>query len=356
MSIEKNNLEDKISLSFLVTGLKDWISFLIAKKNYIVLVSLSILFFTISHNYILNPVHYARTTFVLDNDSTSSMGDLSSLASLAGINASSFIDASSLFQIDNIQELYRSNAMIKKTLLSKSKIDKKNVLIIERFIKAENLEKKWSSVGFNIKNLSSNNSSRVQDSLIKDLVKLIKKEYLLVDKPSRKTTILEIGFDHKDEVLAKIFNENLVKIVNEFYQKTKTLKTGSNLNILQRQSDSVKIVLDSSIMILAETDQNIPNPNPLSKVNLVPYQKAMIDVQVNSAIYQELLKQLELAKVTHRNNMPLIQVIDKPSYPLENSRLTFFECMSFGIFIGLIISISILSLNKLYSLLKLEHV
>ena len=92
--------------------------------------------------------------------------------------------------------------------MSKSKIDKKNVLIIERFIKAENLEKKWTSVGFNIKNLSSNNSSRVQDSLIKDLVKLIKKEYLLVDKPSRKTTIIEIGYDHKDEVLAKIFNEN----------------------------------------------------------------------------------------------------------------------------------------------------
>ena len=90
MSIEKNNLDDKISLSFLITGLKDWISFLIAKKNHIVLVSCSILFFTISHNYLLNPTHYARTTFVLDNDSTSSMGDLSSLASLAGVNASSF--------------------------------------------------------------------------------------------------------------------------------------------------------------------------------------------------------------------------------------------------------------------------
>ena len=201
--------------------------------------------------------------------------------------------------------------------------------------------------------MSSNNSSRVQDSLIKDLVKLIKKEYLLVDKPSRKTTILEIGFDHKDEVLAKIFNENLVKIVNEFYQKTKTLKTGSNLNILQRQSDSVKIVLDSSIMILAETDQNIPNPNPLSKVNLVPYQKAMIDVQVNSAIYQELLKQLELAKVTHRNNMPLIQVIDKPSFPLENSRWKLFKTLIYGLIFGFSFSIFSLSLKRTVESLKL---
>ena len=353
MSIEKNNLDDKISLSFLITGLKDWISFLIAKKNYIVLVSCSILFFTISHNYILNPVHYARTTFVLDNDSTSSMGDLSSIASLAGINPSSFIEASSLFQIDNIQELYKSNAMIKKTLLSKSKINKKNVLIIERFIKAENLEKKWIRLGLDIKNLSLNNSSRVQDSLIKDLVKLIKKQYLLVDKPSRKTTILEIGFDHKDEVLAKIFNENLVKIVNEFYHKTKTLKTGLNLKILQRQSDSVKIILDTSIMLLAEIDQSIPNANPISKVNLVPYQKAMIDVQTNSAIYGELLKQLELAKVTHRNNMPLIQVIDKPSYPLENSRWKLFKTLIYGLIFGFSFSVFSLSLKRTLESLKL---
>jgi uncharacterized protein involved in exopolysaccharide biosynthesis len=243
--------------------------------------------------------------------------------------------------------------MIKKTLLSKSKIDNTDILIIERFIKAENLEKKWNDLGFNINNLRSNNSSRVQDSLIKDLVKLIKKEYLLVDKPSRKTTILEIGFDHKDEVLAKIFNENLVKIVNEFYQKTKTLKTGSNLNILQRQSDSVKMVLDSSIMILAETDQNIPNPNPLSKVNLVPYQKAMIDVQANSAIYQELLKQLELAKVTHRNNMPLIQIIDKPSYPLENSRWKLFKTLIYGLIFGFSFSVFSLSLKRTLESLKL---
>ena len=179
-----------------------------------------------SYNYLIKPTYYARTTFVLDNDNVSSMGDLSSLASLAGINASSFVDASSLFQIDNIQELYRSNAMIKKTLLSKSKIDNKDILIIERFIKAENLEKKWSNLGFNVNDLRSNKTSRVQDSLIKGLVKLIKKEYLVVNKPSRKTTILEIGFDHKDEILAKNFNKNLVKIVNQFYNTTKTLKSG----------------------------------------------------------------------------------------------------------------------------------
>ena len=132
MSSENNYSNDQISLSFLVNGLKNWVSFLFDKKNFIVLVASSILFFTISFNYLLSPVHYARTTFVLDNDSTSSMGDLSSLASLAGINASSFIDASSLFQIDNIQELYKSNSMIKKTLMSIA-YDKKRFFVNRSF-------------------------------------------------------------------------------------------------------------------------------------------------------------------------------------------------------------------------------
>ena len=347
MSSENNYSNDQISLSFLVNGLKNWVSFLFDKKNFIVLVTSSILFFTISFNYLLSPVHYARTTFVLDNDSTSSMGDLSSLASLAGINASSFIDASSLFQIDNIQELYKSNSMIKKTLMSIAYDGKKDFLLIDRFIQVENIKNKWDKLGVDFNNLGSTKlTSRVKDSLVKDLIKNIKKENLVVVKPSRKTTILEIGFDHKDEILAKTFNENLVKIVNQFYNKTKTLKTGSNLKILQRQSDSVKIVLDTSIMLLAEIDQSIPNANPISKVNLVPYQKAMIDVQTNSAIYGELLKQLELAKVTHRNNVPLIQVIDKPSYPLENSRWKLFETLVYGLISGFLLSILLVSFKR----------
>ena len=335
MSEKNNHIEESISISFIVDSIKDWISFIFSKRKIIIRGTIIIMILIISYNYIKSPVHYARTTFVLDNDTSSgSMGDLSSLASLAGINASSFIDASSLFQIDNIQELYRSSSMLKNTLLSSAKINDKEILIIERFAKAEKLINKWRKLGINLEDFKNKKLSRLQDSLIKESIKLIKKEYLLVDKPSRKTTILEIGFTHKDELLAKSFNENLVSIVNKFYFDTKTLKTGANLEILKKQSDSVKNVLNESILVLAEKDQNIPNLNALDKVSMVPYQKAMIDVQANSAIYGEIVKQLELAKVTHRNNMPLIQIIDKPILPLENSRWKLVKTFFLSFIIG----------------------
>ena len=347
--MNKNNYDENISLSFLLDEIKALIFFLFKNKHKIVLFTSCILFFTISYNYLINPTYYARTTFVLDNNSESSMGDLSSIASLAGINASSFIDASSLFQIDNIQELYRSDKMIRKTLMSKVNEPKNNQSLIELLVKSEKSEKKWKNLGVDLNKLNSNKIfSRLEDSLTKDVINSIKKNYLLVDKPSRKTTILEIGFNHKSEKLAKNFNHNLVKIVNQFYNETKTLKTGSNLKILQRQSDSVKNILDTSIMILAEIDQRIPNPNPITKVSLVPYQKAMIDVQANSAIYQELLKQLELAKVTHRNKTPLIQIIDEPIYPLENSRWKLFKTLIYGLCFGFGFSILLLSIRRTF--------
>lgn len=346
---------ESFSLLNLINSIKDWLIYLLSNLKGIVIITSIFLSVVLLYNFIKSPVHYARTSFVLDSESSSnSIGDIASLASLAGINASSFIDASSLFQIDNIQELYRSNSMIKQTLLTDSDFGNERSLLIDRLASNEKIDKKWDklNVDFSTYNSKSNNL-RVHDSILNEVVKIIKEKYLLVDKPSRKTTILEIGFDHKDELFAKSFNENLVSIVNDFYFKTKTQKTGENLKILERQADSVKKVLDKSILFLAEKDQSIPNPNPLTKVSLVPYQKALVDVQANGAIYQQIVTQLELAKVTHRNNTPLIQIIDKPVLPLENSRLKLFECFVYGIFGGLFFSVLYYSFLRFYkSLIK----
>jgi len=346
---------ESFSLLNLINSIKDWFTYLLSNLKGIVIITSIFLSLVLLFNYIKSPVHYARTSFVLDSESSSnSIGDIASLASLAGINASSFIDASSLFQIDNIQELYRSNSMIKQTLLTDSDFGNERSLLIDRLASNEKIDKKWDklNVDFSTYNSKSNNL-RVHDSILNEVVKIIKEKYLLVDKPSRKTTILEIGFDHKDELFAKSFNENLVSIVNDFYFKTKTQKTGENLKILERQADSVKKVLNKSILFLAEKDQSIPNPNPLTKVSLVPYQKALVDVQANGAIYQQIVTQLELAKVTHRNNTPLIQIIDKPVLPLENSRLKLFECFVYGIFGGLFFSVLYYSFLRFYkSLIK----
>ena len=341
--------EEKISLKNMFQGFKEWLVFIIDNRKKIVYGTLIISVLPLSYNYLKSPLYYANTSFVLENDASASLGGLSSLASISGINTSSLMSASNLFQIDNIQELYRSNNMLRQTLLEKVTINGKSQILIDYFAKAQKLEKKWVKEKVYIKDFYNDKKlySRAQDSVLKEAIKLIKKDFLVVEKPNRNTSILNVGFKHKDEVFAKIFNEVLVNKVNRFYYKTKTKKTALNLKILQVQTDSVKRLLDMSFLALAEIDQNIPNINPLAKTAKVPYQKAMVNLQANQAIYLEVVKQLELAKVTHRNKTPLIQIIDKPSFPLENNRWNFLNTLLLGIFGGGMLIVLLLSLQRI---------
>jgi len=341
--------EEKISLKNVFQGFKQWLVFIMDKRKKILYGSLITLALLLSYNYLKSPVYYANTSFVLENDASASLGSLSSLASMSGINTSSLMSASNLFQIDNIQELYRSNNMLRQTLLEDVTINGKSQKLIDYFAKAQILEKKWVKEKVYLKDFYKHEKlySRAQDSVLKEAIKLIKKDFLIVEKPNRNTSILNVGFKHKDEVFTKIFNEVLVNKVNSFYYKTQTKKTAFNLKVLQVQTDSVKRLLDMSFLALAEIDQNLPNLNPLVKTAKVPYQKAMANLQANQAIYLEVVKQLELAKVTHRNKTPLIQIIDKPSFPLENSRWKFLNVLILGIFGGGALIVLLLSLQRI---------
>jgi len=341
--------EEKISLKNVFQGFKQWLVFIMDKRKKILYGSLITLALLLSYNYLKSPVYYANTSFVLENDASASLGSLSSLASMSGINTSSLMSASNLFQIDNIQELYRSNNMLRQTLLEDVTINGKSQKLIDYFARAQKLEKKWVKEKVYLKDFYKHEKlySRAQDSVLKEAIKLIKKDFLIVEKPNRNTSILNVGFKHKDEVFTKIFNEVLVNKVNSFYYKTQTKKTAFNLKVLQVQTDSVKRLLDMSFLALAEIDQNLPNLNPLVKTAKVPYQKAMANLQANQAIYLEVVKQLELAKVTHRNKTPLIQIIDKPSFPLENSRWKFLNILILGIFGGGALIVLLLSLQRI---------
>ena len=123
-----------------------------------------------------SPVYYANTSFVLENDASASLGGLSSLASMSGINTSSLMSASAsnLFQIDNIQELYRSNNMLRQTLLEDVTINGKSQKLIDYFAKAQILEKKWVKKKVYLKDFYKHEKlySRAQDSVLKELLKL----------------------------------------------------------------------------------------------------------------------------------------------------------------------------------------
>jgi uncharacterized protein involved in exopolysaccharide biosynthesis len=121
-------------------------------------------------------------------------------------------------------------------------------------------------------------------------------------------------------LFSKYFCEALVKEVSDFYIDTKSKKSRENMLILERQTDSIRRELNGAITGVAVANDNAFGLNPAMNVRRAPSARRQVDVQANTAILTELVKQSELAKVTLRKETPLIQIIDSPILPLAKER------------------------------------
>ncbi|MDN3204143.1 exopolysaccharide biosynthesis protein [Algoriphagus sediminis] len=330
MATSKHFSDNQFTLKQVVLNLQEWLGYFISQWKILVAAGVIGLGLGALYSIFTKPVFHAETSFVLEEGDSGGRGQMAGLASLVGVNLGSLGGTSGLFQGDNIMELYKSDRMLSETLLSPFKEDE---LLIDRFVSFEEIDEKWSNkVDINSMDFSIPRDQFTvdQDSVVKQVSKLIREKQLGVTKPDRKLTILQVSISSKDEKFAKVFNETLVEKVNSFYFETKTKKTGENLRILQSQADSVRKILDESIGAYATASDQVPNANPLLTRATVESKKRQIDVQATGAVYGEIVKNLEIAKVNHRNNSPLIQVIDSPILPLPRSETRLVKGMVLG--------------------------
>ena len=338
----------QFTLKEVVQNLINWARFFSSKWKFLLQAFVVGAAIGAGYSQLKDPVFHAETSFVLEEEGLGGMGQMSGIASLLGVNLGGLGGTNGLFQGDNIMELYRSDRMLEETLLSP--FDKER-LLIDRFIEFEKLENKWAS-RIDLAALSFSPSKEhhgiKQDSVIKEIAKIIREKQLAVVKPDRKLSIIQVTVSSKDEGYAKLFNETLVSKVNTFYLETKTKKTGENLRILQTQADSVRAILDASLGTLAAEQDRVPNANPLLSAATVNERRKQVDVQTSAAVFEEIVKNLEMAKINHRINTPLIQLIDSPKLPLKRTEVRLVKGMVFGAILFGFLALSFLYLRRLY--------
>ena len=123
--------------------------------------------------------------------------------------------------------------------------------------------------------------------------------------------------------------------------------------ILQKQTDSIRGELNGAITGVAVANDNTFNLNPALNVRRAPSARRQVDVQANTAILTELVKQTELAKVALRKETPLIQVIDKPILPLAKERFGKAKGIVLGGFLAGFLAIFSLMVRRGYRNLSL---
>lgn len=302
--------------------------------------------------YFKRPIFSAETTFVLQEDKPGGgmLGQLGGLAGLAGIDLGG---GGGIFEGDNILELYKSSTMIEKTLLSEITISKKKQLLIDHYISFNHLREKWLKQPElkNINFIPDENQpfNRVQDSILAEVIDDIKKQYLTVTKPDKKLSIVKVAVKAKDENFAKAFNDQIVRNVNDFYVQTKTKKSQDNVAVLQRKTDSVRAVMNGAIYQAVAVSDATPNVNPTRQIQRVaPMQRAQFSAESNKLILGELVKNLELSKISLHKETPLLQLVDYPKFPLKVEKMGKIKGAVLGAIFSIFIMVGYLFLNVMF--------
>ncbi|NRT10961.1 Wzz/FepE/Etk N-terminal domain-containing protein [Flavobacterium sp. 14A] len=316
---------DDISLKEVVIKGKEWFDHLLSKWKLILIVSSLGAFLGLTYSFISKPLYKANLSFVIEDDKAG--GGLSSamgLASTFGIDLGG--GGGSMFSSANLIELFKSRSMVEKALLSNVSLDGSKITLAEMYIQSHGWRDKWNE-NPELKLLTFETSKdqkqtiRAKDSILGVIYNDLSKNCLNVEQKDIKVSIININMSSNDELFAKLFTEGLVRQVSNFYIETKSKKSRENMLILQRQTDSIRGALNGAITGVAVANDNTFNLNPAFNVKRAPSARKQVDVQANTAILTELVKQTELAKVTLRKETPLIQIIDKPILPLERDKL-----------------------------------
>ncbi len=338
--------KDEISINELISKLIIELRSLKRQRNVILLAGIigGLLGFWYSYNK--KPTFTAQLTFALEEKSNT--GGLNSIASSFGLNIG--VGDGGAFAGDNIIELMKSRLMIEKTLLTEAVINNKKDLIINRYISFNKLRDDWSkntelnNIDFVINNREL--YTRVQDSILGSIQETILKDLLEVSKIDKKLSIISVKFNSTDEEFAKIFCENLVKNVVDFYVETKVGKSKKNVLLLESRVDSVKRELDQAMYGRASfADQNM---SLIRQSAAVPKLKQEMRVQMLSTMYGELVKNLEFSKLTLMRDEPLIQIIDKPIMPLLSKKTSITKSIILGFITSIFFTISFLFIKKLF--------
>lgn len=343
------NKSDEISLKDIISGILDWKNFLLSKWKLILVFGILGASYGFYKGLTNKPVYTAKLTFAMEEKSSGGFGAYAGIASQFGIDVGG--SAGGVFTGENILELMRSRLLIEKTLLSTTTIENKKMLLIDRYIEFNDLRKEWAknpslaNLTFHEGDKPSQNSFQ-QDSILRTIYVSIKDGDLEVGKVDKKLNIVFVKYQSKDQIFAKEFTQRLVENVSQYYIETKTKKSRTNVSILQNRTDSVKRALDSEMYGAALTQDR--NQNILRAQGRVSSVQKQMNVKMLSTLYEELVKNLELSKLSLMRDEPLIQIIDSPRLPLESQKTGKIKGLIIGGFLSTFIIVLILVLNRIY--------
>jgi LPS O-antigen subunit length determinant protein (WzzB/FepE family) len=306
---------DSISFRDIITQIIAVVKYLFSKWLVICIVGMFGGAIGLIYALTAKPTYSATLNFVLSSNS-SSTSSLMGFASQFGVNLNN--DNDDVFAGDNIIALMKSRRMVQQAMFSKPVNSNKTLLNI--YIRANKLNKDWQK-NDRTKNIypypdDPSKMTMVQDSLFRTVYDAVQHDMLDVSKPNDNEHIYEVTTTSTNDTFSYYLTKYLVDATSSFYITTKTSTAAENLDMLQKEADSLRRVLGGVITEAGSQTDLTFNLNPAYQVQRSGVQQSQARAGALGQAYGQVLQNLELAKITLQKETPLYQIIDEPTLPL----------------------------------------
>ncbi|SFN91840.1 Chain length determinant protein [Chitinophaga sp. YR627] len=348
---EPTGPKDEITLRDAVLLIRGWCRYLLSKWIIIGLFVIVGAVLGALVSFMSKPAYDGALTFVLED-----AGGGGTLNAYAGIASQFGVDLGGggsvgVLSGENIMEFLESRLIVEKALLSTAVLDGKKMTLAEMYIDMYNLREKWkkspvlASIHFPVEQKRASFSLK-QDSILYELCLRVVNKNLEVAKSEKKSAFITVTTTSGQPVFSKSFTEALVQEATTFYVDTKTKRSKVNVDKLQLTADSIELLLNRKTYALAATQD--ANMNPLRQTANVNTELQTRDKLVLQTMYTEVIKNLELSKMSMAQETPIVQVIDTPIMPLKMKKLGLIIGVIAGMFAGGVLIVGVLIIRKIY--------
>jgi len=333
----------EISLKELVQKLQSVWKYLLTK--WIIISLAGLLGGTLGLVYaFMQPLRYtAKLSFVVE-DGKSAGGGLASLAGQFGFDLGG-AGGGGIFSGDNILLFLKSEGLIRETLLTFCD-EKAKITLADQYAASEKLKASWAkneNIGsIDFSKYSNGTMPRKEDSLMQTLVSAIVKTDLIVGKPDKKASFVEVKVITRDELLSSLFTERLVKIATERYVESKTKTKAINVAKLQLKADSLAALLNNKTYAAATSQQSLVDANPAIRTAPIASEISSREKTMAATIFAEVVKNLELSKTILNQETPVIQLVDQSTLPLPKEKVSKLKSLVAGGFLACFLAIAFL--------------
>jgi uncharacterized protein involved in exopolysaccharide biosynthesis len=340
MSLPNNT----VALTDIIASAKNFIKYIQSKLKLLGLLIILGGVLGLAYYFITSPKYQATATFIVEEKSSGS--GLAGMAGQLGFDISSLTGGNAgLFDGDNILEIIKSRNIVESVLLSKIDVadSANNKTLADLYYETSGLKNKLAGKSNELTNLNFSNIKKgaahtiTQDSVLYIMIEKINKENLNVQRTNKKGSIISINTVSSSPQFSKLFSERLLNETSEMYVKIKVGNLSSNITRLQNKADSLQALLNKTSYQSAAL--NTFDANEAYKSSAVPEEMSQRDKLVLNTLYAEVVKNVEILRISLINQKPIIQILDLPKFPLVNQQKSFLFIELIGIFAGLVIGL-----------------